>query len=78
MEELRGINVGSNKVRGIIVILVKEGEGGMWIRDWRKGWRRGRRGEGHGRNSYLCFCLNIVLNLISTQCSNLDESSKHI
>ena len=44
MEELRGINVGSNKVRGIIVILVKEGEGGMWIRDWRKGWRRGRRG----------------------------------
>ena len=54
---------------GIYVILVKV-EGGMWIRDWRKGWRRGRRG-GDGRNSYLCFCLNIVLNIISTQCSNL-------
>ena len=46
-----------------------------------RGWRIEEQGleveleereeEMAGRNSYLYFCFNIVLNIISTQCSNL-------
>ena len=55
---------------GIYVILVKVEGGGCGLGI---GERVGGEGEGggDGRNSYLCFCLNIVLNIISTQCSNL-------